>query len=116
MQKETEIMELPLEWDSAFQGAGSDLPHTESIPDALILSLGNLGRVDIGYIMDVTGAAYMEVVRALRGAIYQNPERFEGDLYKGWETAEEYLSGNLRQKLRAARKAGKTWPGRFGSV
>ncbi len=110
----TSTVDLSLDWESAFGSSSEhDVAHADSISDALILSLSNLGRVDIGYIMDATGEDYTTVVDALRGAIFQNPDRWGEDPYKGWETAEEYLSGNLRRKLRCARKANNLFPGRF---
>lgn len=48
--------------------------HTESIGDGLALSLNHLGAVDIEYISQVTGESYSEVILALKGAIYQNPD------------------------------------------
>ena len=47
-------MDLPLDWDSAFANDSSEVTHTESISDALILSLSNFGRVDVKYIMEIT--------------------------------------------------------------
>ena len=106
-------IDLLLDWDSVFGEGASHETHADSIPDGLILSLSNLARVDIDYISDVTGEEPMTVINALKGSIFQNPDRWGEDLYKGWETAEEYLSGNLRRKLKSARKANKLYPGRF---
>ena len=113
---EVTTVDLSLDWDSAFSsGSSLEAIHVDSIPDALILSLSNLGRVDIEYIMDITGEDYMTIINALKGSIYQNPDTWNENIYKGWETAEEYLSGNLRRKLRSARKANKLYQGRFDS-
>ena len=101
-------------WGAAFtEGTSNEVSHVDSIPDALILSLSNRARVDIPYIMDITGEDYQTVIGALKGAIYQNPDTWGEDIYAGWETAEEYLSGNLRQKLTRARKANKLYMGKF---
>ena len=105
--------DLSLDWDEVFAANQVDDSHTDSISDALILSLSNRGKVDIEYIMDITGEDYNAVIEALRGSIYQNPETWGENIYKGWETAEEYLSGNLRRKIRSARNANKQYPGRF---
>ena len=109
-------IDIPLDWDAVLGSPDetADL-HTDSIPDALILSLHNKGRVDIEYIMSITGEGYRSVIKALRGAIFQNPDKWDEDDYRGFETAEEYLSGNLRRKLTSARRANKLYPGRFGS-
>lgn len=106
-------MDLPLDWDSAFANDSSEVTHTESISDALILSLSNFGRVDVKYIMEITKETYSTVVKALKGSIFQNPDTWDEDIYKGWETAEEYLSGNLRRKLKIARTANREYFGRF---
>ena len=107
-------MDLPLDWENAFAGdSRTQGVHAESISDALIMSLANLGRVDIEYIASVTGADYKTVIGALKGSVYQNPETWEECFYKGWETAEEYLSGNLMRKWRAVQKANTEYKGYF---
>ena len=107
-------MELPLDWENAFSGdPRAQGLHTDSISDALILSLSNLARVDIEYISSITGRDYKTVIETLKGSIYQNPETWGECFYKGWETAEEYLSGNLVRKWRAAKDADATYKGYF---
>ena len=102
------MIDLPLEWDSALEESTDD-GAVHSIPDALILSLSNLGRVDIEYIARMSGEDTRAVIRALRGSIYQNPDKWGRDELAGWETAEEYLSGNLMRKLRRARDAERAY-------
>jgi len=107
-------MDLPLDWENLFAGdSRAEGVHADSIPDGLILSLSNLGRVDIEYIASVTGADLKTVICTLKGSIYQNPETWEECFYKGWETAEEYLSGNMVQKWKAAKGANETYKGYF---
>lgn len=107
-------MDLPLDWENAFatderaQGV-----HAESIPDALILSLSTLGRVDIEYMSAITGEDCKHVILALKGSIYQNPDTWEECFYRGWETAEEYLSGNLMRKWESAQEANEAYRGYF---
>lgn len=112
--REVTSMDLPLDWENVFN---SDIRtqgvHTESIPDALILSLSNLAKVDIEYISAITGEDYKTVISTLKGSIYQNPETWDACFYKDWETAEEYLSGNLMRKWKAACAANKTYRGYF---
>lgn len=112
--REVTSMDLPLDWENLFDSdpRTSDV-HAESIPDGLILSLGNLGRVDIEYISSITGEDLKTVIQTLKGSIYQNPETWGECFYKGWETAEEYLSGNLMRKYRTAQKANITYQGYF---
>ena len=112
--REVTCMDLPLDWENVFYGdVRTQDVHAESIPDALIKSLTSLGRVDIEYMSSVTGASYKEVISALRGSIYQNPQTWEECFYKGWETADEYLSGNLMRKWKAAKEADKEYGGYF---
>lgn len=87
--------------------------HTESIGDGLALSLNHLGVVDIEYISQVTGESYSEVILALKGAIFQNPDTWGECFYKGWELASEYLSGRVLDKLRKARSANRFYCGYF---
>lgn len=112
--KEVTCMDLPLDWENAFTGdSRTQGVHSESIPDALIMSLSNLGRVDIEYISSVTGEDCKNVICALKGSIYQNPDTWGECFYKGWETADEYLSGNLMRKWHTAQKANAEYKGYF---
>lgn len=112
--QEVTSMELPLDWDNLFDhDPRTEGVHAESIPDALIMSLSNLGRVDIEYMSTITGEDYKTVIGALKGSIYQNPESWDECFYKGWETAEEYLSGNLMRKWKAAQVANTEYQGFF---
>jgi len=108
-------MELPLDWDNVFEpiSGGSTGIHAENPSDGLILSLTNLGKVDIEYISEICGQDHKSVILALKGSIYQNPQKWEESLYKGWETADEYLSGNLIRKLDVALEANRRFKGYF---
>lgn len=107
-------MDLPLDWENIFNSdERTQGVHVDSIADGLILSLTELGRVDIEYISSVTAQDYKTVICALKGSIYQNPDKWEECFYKGWETSEEYLSGNLLRKLKVAREANKKYNGYF---
>ena len=111
---EVTCMDLPLDWENVFDSDERTRGvHTDSIPDALVMCLNTLGRVDIEYISSVTGADYKTVICTLKGSIYQNPDTWGECFYKGWETAEEYLSGNLMRKLNTAREAYKEYYGWF---
>ena len=119
-RKETEhieavtSMDLPLDFENVFNtDTRTQGIHTDSIPDGLIMSLTTLGRVDIEYISSVTGQDYKTVITALKGSIYQNPETWGECFYKGWETSDEYLSGNLMRKYAAAKEADKKYRGYF---
>lgn len=112
--QEVTCMELPLDWENVFDtDVRTRGVHIESIPDALIHSLSTLGRVDIEYISSITGKNYKTVISALKGSIYQNPDTWDECFYKGWETTEEYLSGNLMRKWNSAIKANDNYDGYF---
>lgn len=111
---EVTSMDLPLDWENIFEGdPRTEGVFAESIGDGLILSLANLGRVDMEYISQVTGEKLTTVISALKGAVFQNPDTWEECFYKGWETAEEYLSGNMIRKWKAAKEANKKYNGYF---
>lgn len=107
-------MDLPLDWNNVFSsdekatGVSADSPA-----DTLVLSLSNLGRVDIEYISQITGLNYKAVILALKGSIYQNPDSWNECFYMGWETADEYLSGRVVDKLKTAKKANESYKGYF---
>ena len=86
-----------------------DESDVSSTSDALILSLTTYGCVDIEYISKVTNKTMEDVIKELKGSIFQNPLTWDEVYYKGWETKEEYLSGNLRQKYRDAEIANKKY-------
>lgn len=98
--------DLSMDWDTVFasdpRAAGI---HVDSIPDALVRSLTEIGKVDIEFISAVTGEDMITVISALKGSIYQNPDTWENCYYKGWETADEYLTGNVMRKWKAAKMA-----------
>ena len=71
--------------------------------EALQISLSELGRVDIPFMLSVYTKDREQMFRELEGRIYLNPLKMsESDINAGWETAEEYLSGDVRKKLKAA--------------
>lgn len=107
-------MELPLDWNNAFDDSSlTENIYVESIADGYIKCLNSLGRVDIEYIASITRAEYKTVINELKGTIYQNPNKWDECFYKGWETAEEYLSGNVRKKLLTAKTANEEYNGYF---
>ncbi len=107
-------MELPLghenhyEYDSRIEGV-----YYDCVPDALVHCYRTLGFVDIEYISAITKKTYKEVIESLSGAIFQNPEKWEECFFKGWEMAEEYLSGNLIRKYLVAKRANHIYNDRF---
>ena len=112
--QEVTSMELPLDWSNFFDADERTCGvHIESIPDALVHCLTTLGQVDIEYISSITGEDYKTVIQTLKGSIFQNPDKWGECFFKGWETSEEYLSGNLMRKWKAAKEANKEYGGYF---
>lgn len=112
--KDVTHMDLPIDWENIFDSSPATVGvHADSISDGLILSLSNLGHVDIEYIAAITGERYKTVIETLKGSIYQNPRTWEECFYKGWETAEEYLSGNLYDKYAVAVENNRKYKGYF---
>lgn len=75
--------------------------------EALALSLNEKGLIDIAYMKSLYGKGMEKLTEELKGKIYKNPLTAHDEL-TGWETAEEYLSGNVRRKFEAAQKAAET--------
>ena len=103
-------VELPLSWGELTESSpeGTEV-NVSSISDGLIMSLSNFGKVDIEYIATITSDSYRTVIDVLKGSIYQNPETWNECFYLGWETAEEYLSGNLMRKWKQAKEANERY-------
>ncbi len=112
--EEVTSMDLPLEWTNFYDSDDSTIGvEAVSISDGLIKSLNNLGRVDIEYIASITKEDYKTVINTLKGSIYQNPATWGECFFLGWETKEEYVSGNIMNKLREARQSNKDYNGYF---
>lgn len=89
--------------------------RVDEISDALLICMERHGKVDIEYISAITGNDLRVVIADLesKNAIYQNPKKCEKIFYKGWETADEYLSGNIMLKYKQALEISKTFPEAF---
>lgn len=75
--------------------------------EALAISIGERGKVDLFYMAELLGADDSEnVIEGLKGVIFKDPMGPD-EPDKGWQTADEYLSGNVREKLRIAKMAAK---------
>ena len=76
----------------------------DTASEALALSLGEKARVDLPYMVQLTGKGQDEIAAELQGVIFQVPG-LEEEGRPVYQTADEYLSGNVREKLRAAKLA-----------
>ena len=87
-----------------------EITHTENAEQALICSLNQIGNVNLQYISKLCGQDVDNVIEELRGKIYRNPVKATDDIATGWETAEEYLSGYVVDKLAEAESFAKDNP------
>ena len=81
--------------------------------EALAVSIGERGRVDLRFMSELLGTPgeYGRITEELRGVIFRDPrEAVADDPLRGWHTADDYLSGNVRDKLMVARMAAATDP------
>lgn len=83
------------------------------VGDAFFDCIRNKGYVDVEYISMKSGLNNDAVVKELEGVIVLNPEKFNGNIYEGYETVEEYLSGNLHKKHKTAQNATAMYNGLF---
>lgn len=94
-----------------------DVTHVETPQEAMQVSLDMKGRIDISYMAQLCDREPEQVVNELvqSNQIYLNPEKYvESEPLEGYEESSEYLSGNVREKLRAAERAAKDNPELFG--
>ena len=82
----------------------------DTAAEALALSIGEKARVDMAYMSQLTGKSEEDIINELNGVIFLDP------VYGDWQTADEYLSGNVRKKLREAENAAVDSPGYLPNV
>ena len=80
--------------------------------EALAVSIGEHGKVDLPYMAELLGTPgnYERIITELSGVIFKDPAADADDPEAGWQTADEYLSGNVRDKLRMAQLAAESHP------
>ena len=80
--------------------------------EALAVSIGEHGKVDLPYMAELLGTPgnYERIITELSGVIFKDPAVDADDPETGWQTADEYLSGNVRDKLRMAQLATESHP------
>ena len=83
-----------------------EVTFVETAGEALALSIGEKARVDLSYMAQLTGKTQEEIIKELQGVIYKVPSSEPAR----YVTADEYLSGNVREKLKIAGIAAKTDP------
>ena len=90
-----------------------EVNHADTAEDALHICLNRKLRVDLSYMSFLTGKGPHELVTELGDRIYLNPQKYYGNPDEGWELAEEYLSGHVRDKLLYARQKATEEPELF---
>ena len=112
--------------------AKKEIKNVETATEALGISINEFNGVNIPYMADIykpdiTGTDKEplslqqekelrcgKIIKDLEGIIFLNPQSYnENNKYQGWETADKYLSGNVREKLRIAKAYAKENPGLF---
>ena len=83
-----------------------EVTFVETASEALALSIGEKARVDLSYMARLTGRTQEEIIKDLQGVIYKVPSSEPAR----YVTADEYLSGNVREKLKIAEIAAKSDP------
>ena len=81
------------------------IEHVDTAVEALAVSIAEKARVDVPYMAELTGKDEEEIADELTGVIFQVPGPLDEDGRAQYVTADEYLSGNVRQKLREAEDA-----------
>ena len=106
--------EMLIDFSNIFTSTSQcDQQHFDSTQEAYLHCLAEKGKVDIDFISESTGKTIDEIVTDLKDEIFQNPNDYDGSSNSGWETRDQYLSGNILQKLNIAKDANKKYPGVF---
>lgn len=85
-----------------------EITSVDTPQEALQVSIDRIGKVDIEYMAGLAGTSPEQLIADLGNDIFRNPAKIkEGQPYSGYEDASEYLSGNVREKLRIAQDYAK---------
>lgn len=87
-----------------------EIRSVENADEALTVSMAEKGRVDLKYMSDLSKLSEEQLIENLKGVIFRNPRLLDQDGNPVYETADEYLSGNVREKLVFAKHAAKQNP------
>lgn len=91
-------------------------PHTpvtsvDTASEALAVSLGEKATIDMDYMMELSGKSENEIFEDLKGVIFLNPLYEYGNSYEPkYLMADEYLSGNVKEKLKIAKNSAELYP------
>lgn len=88
----------------------TEITSVDTASEALAVSMGEKAKVDMPYMMQLTGKTEEEIFADLSGVIFRNPLYEENGSQAKYLTADEYLSGNVREKLAEARRSAESDP------
>ena len=81
-------------------GAKTEITNVDTASEALAVSIGEKAKIDMAFMSNLSGKSEEELYEDLQGVIFLNPHYEEGSIYEPkYLPADEYLSGNVRQKL-----------------
>jgi len=84
--------------------------HVDTATEALAISIAEKARVDMGFMQDLTGLSQEQLEQDLQSVVFRNPEKLDSEGKPMFETADAYLSGNVREKLKIARQFAEMHP------
>ena len=84
-------------------GRKAEITHADTPNEALLFSLNERGKVDLEYMSQLTHIEISSLIESLKGVIYKIPNVIDGTKEDEYVTADEYLSGNIREKLNIAK-------------
>jgi N12 class adenine-specific DNA methylase/predicted RNA methylase len=85
-------------------GPRREVERVDSAKDALVVSMNESGRVDLARMVQLTSATEDQLIEELKGLIFHDPTQ------QAWKTADQYLTGNVKSKLRTAEAAAAVDP------
>src|SRR5699024_3010359 len=91
-----------------------EITQVETAQEALQLSINRQMKVDLDYMVSIYPKDKETIIDELEDSIFINPIKYQGDIFGDvWETREEYLSGDVKQKLGEAKLATESYPDIF---
>lgn len=92
----------------------NEVMQVDSAQEALQLSINRQMKVDLDYMLSIYPKDKATIIEELEDSIFINPIKYQGDIFGDvWETREEYLSGDVKQKLGEAKLATESYPDIF---
>ncbi len=109
IQKDKEIIKSDIFYRRTIRPK-KEITSCQTSIEALAVSLNEKGFVDINFMRNLVNKSAENIITDLKGLIYQNPLHYDGSMLSAWETAAEYLSGKVKEKLEIAENAVIEYP------